>query len=148
MPLAEGKQAREISPGADPIRYNHEFGFAFLRLAEWLRPPEPRHSNQPSVSFSHMPRIVKSAIKRKTWLLLAHARLYIIRRPALRRIISAAFAHYPQLEKSLKQRAMATLSAQSDQAHGAYELAHPTARAQRVYADLKLAMEQRMKGST
>lgn len=90
--------------------------------------------------------MAKSAIKKRSWLLVTHVKLYIVRRPRLKRLVSSVLAYYPNLEKKLQVGTMATASVPSEQPHRAYDLANPTAHAQRIHAELKSAVERRTHG--
>lgn len=80
----------------------------------------------------HMPGAAKEAIKKKLKQLLAHAKLYINRRPGLRRAMLAVLRRFPALDSRLKK------TAKKYEARSSADL---TPRARRIYADLKATEE-------
>lgn len=90
--------------------------------------------------------MAKSAIKKKTWLLVTHVKLYIVRRPRLKRLVSSVLAYYPDLGRRLALGTMAAPSLPREQPHRAFDVDHPTPRAQHIHAALKAAVAQRTQG--
>lgn len=86
--------------------------------------------------------------KKKIRLFLTHAKLYINRRPGLKRVALAGLAPFPALARRLAQATLAASPAQIARPQVATELAHLTPRARRIYADIKIAIENRRKESS
>ncbi|MEN6490076.1 MAG: hypothetical protein ABFD66_14570 [Smithella sp.] len=76
---------------------------------------------------------------------LAHVKLYINRRPKLRKIALAVLTLFPSSGKYLKQATAIQIPVSKIQPSIAPELADLSRRARRIYADLKVAIEERNK---
>lgn len=76
--------------------------------------------------------------------LLAHAKLYINRRPKLRRISLAVIALFPSLKNSLRKAAIMAPQPETQTAHIAYTELPP--RTQLIYSNLKVNIENIRKG--
>lgn len=85
--------------------------------------------------------------KEKLKLILADAKLFIIRRPILKRAALAVLATFPALRSRLKQAKLVASGVQKSQPRIATELSHLSPHARRIYADLKLVRESRRKES-
>jgi hypothetical protein len=83
--------------------------------------------------------------KEKLKLFLARAKLYIIRRPILKRVAVSLLTPFPTFERRLKRATEAAFPVQLAQPRIANELVPLTPRARRIYADLKMAIENRCK---
>uniref|UniRef100_E6QXB2 Uncharacterized protein n=1 Tax=mine drainage metagenome TaxID=410659 RepID=E6QXB2_9ZZZZ len=65
--------------------------------------------------------------------------LYINRRPRLKQLVLVILTLFPALKRRLGQIAVSATAAQRGRSIVAAELAHPTPRARRIYAELKAA---------
>lgn len=77
-----------------------------------------------------------------TWPVIVHARLYIARRPRLKRIAAYVLTRYPGLSKRLRIGAVTVSFSPATPGHGAFNLAYPTRHAQQIHTELKLAIER------
>ena len=96
-------------------------------------------------AFLPSPKVAKSALKTKIKLLLAHAKLYVIRRPKLQRGVMHVLAKFPNLKARLKQASFSRYSEKITKPSIPVELASLTPRARQIYSDLKTAIEQNQK---
>ena len=95
----------------------------------------------------HLPREAKLKSKEKIKLLLAHAKLYINRRPKLRRATIAVLSLFPTLKKRLRRATMDASTAQITQPPIATDLTNLTPRARVIYSDLKAAIQKNNQGN-
>ena len=87
----------------------------------------------------------KSLLKAKIKWVLVHAKLYIVRRPLLSRVVSALIFSFPALEKKLRQITMSELPIHAKYIHSGFDPHSLTKDAQAIYQDLKLAMAEQTK---
>ena len=96
-------------------------------------------------TFSQGPIALKPAIKTKAKLLLAHASLYVNRRPKLKHAALGVLARFPTLKARLKVAMMNRSFAQTTAPTVSIDLANLTPHARQIYVDLKAAIECRQK---
>ena len=87
----------------------------------------------------------KSVLKAKIKSVLVLAKLYIVRRPWLSRVVSGLIYPFPALEKKLRQITMSALPLNANYAHSGFDPHSLTKDAQAIYQDLKLAMAEQTK---
>ncbi|MDD2799971.1 MAG: FkbM family methyltransferase [Methylococcales bacterium] len=93
-------------------------------------------------SAFHLAKVTKrKKNKEKINLLLTHAKLYINRRPKLRRLIFSILARFPTLVGRIRQATGVDSSEQRAFSHIATESANLPPRARRIYADLIAARQ-------
>ena len=87
--------------------------------------------------------MVKAKRMNAPWPLVVHARLYIARRPRLKRVASYMLERFPGLGRGLRLNAQVPpFITSSALHHHAFDLAHPTRSAQQIHAELKSAIER------
>jgi hypothetical protein len=86
-------------------------------------------------------------LKRKNKLkhLLAHATLYINRRPTIRRIALSVLAKHPTLKRRLRLMSTSEIFAQVFQSHITKKPTDLTPRARLIYENLKSTIEKKNK---
>ena len=87
----------------------------------------------------------KSVLKAKIKSVLVLAKLYIVRRPWLSRVVSGLIYPFPALEKKLRQITMSALPLNANYAHSGFDPHSLTKDAQAIYQDLKLATVEQTK---
>ena len=88
---------------------------------------------------------LKQALKVKTKLLLAHASLYVNRRPTLKYAALSVLAYFPTVKARLKVVTMHRSVAQTAAPTDSTDLTTLTPRVRQIYADLKAAIEHQQK---
>jgi len=111
----------------------------------WRLTAPLRMASRAVIAFSQGPKDLKLAIKTKIKILLAHASLYVTRRPKLRDAALVVLAQFPSLRARLKVATMNRSFAQTTVPTVSTDLANLTPRARQIYADLKDAIDRRQK---
>lgn len=87
----------------------------------------------------------KTVLKAKIKWVLVLAKLYIVRRPWLSRVVSGLMYSFPALEKKLRQITMSALPEHAKYIQSGFDPHSLTKDAQAIYQDLKLAMAEQTK---
>jgi SAM-dependent methyltransferase len=111
--------------------------------SSWRLTAPLRMASRAVSAFLQGPKDLKPAIKTKTKLLLAHASLYVNRRPNLRQAALVVLAKFPTLKARLKVATMNRYFEPTTKPTASTDLANLTPRARQIYADLKDAIDRR-----
>jgi FkbM family methyltransferase len=111
--------------------------------SSWRLTAPLRRASRAVSAFSQGQKDLKPAIKTKTKLLLAHASLYVNRRPKLRQAALVVLAKFPALKARLKVATMNRYFEQTTKPTDSNDLANLTPRARQIYADLKDSIDRR-----
>jgi SAM-dependent methyltransferase len=132
---AQAQQASERAANAESAL------ISVHNSSSWRLTAPLRMASRAASAFSQGPKALKPAIKTKTKLLLAHASLYVNRRPKLRQAALGVLARFPTLKARLKVATMNRYFAQTTVPTVSTDLANLTPRARQIYADLRAAIE-------
>lgn len=94
-----------------------------------------------------IPKKAKSKLKEKTKLVLAHLKLYINRRPKLKRIVLATLKTFPALTVRLRKATAKAFTARTAHASTDSLLSDLTPRARKIYDELKSSAEHQSEES-
>ena len=109
--------------------------------SSWRLTAPLRMTGRVARALLQWPKVAKSALKTKIKLLLAHAKLYVTRRPKLRHAALVVLAQFPTLKARLKAATANKSFAQIIAPTASTDLANLTPRARQIYADLRAAIE-------
>ena len=132
---AQAQQSSERTAHAESVL------LAMHKSRSWRITAPLRMTSRVISSFSQRTKALKPALKAKTKLLLAHASLYVNRRPKLRHAALVVLARFPTLKTRLKMAATSRSFTRTTDLAVFPPLANLTLRARQVYADLKTAIE-------
>jgi SAM-dependent methyltransferase len=118
---------------------------AIHNSSSWRLTAPLRKVSRGASAFLRGLRYLKPAVKMKTKLLLAHASLYVNRRPKLRHAVLSVLALFPTLKSRLKVAIMNRSDAQTIAPSVPPDLINLTPCARQIYIDLKAAIEHRQK---
>jgi SAM-dependent methyltransferase len=119
---------------------------AIHNSSSWRLTAPLRKAGRGARAFLRGPRNLKLALKVKTKLLLAHASLYVNRRPKFRHAVLSVLARFPNLKARLKVAILNRSAAQTIAPLVPIDLTKLTPRTCQIYTDLKAAIEHRQKG--
>jgi O-antigen chain-terminating methyltransferase len=130
-------QAQQASERA----VNAAFALAAVHNSSSWRITAPLRMGSRVISaFSQGPKALKLSIKTKARWLLAHASLYINRRPKLKHAALGVLARFPTLKARLKVAMTNRSFAETTMPTGSTLFANLTPRARQIHADLKAAI--------
>ena len=98
-------------------------------------------------AICRLSKLANSEAEARSKLLIAHARLYVIRRPMLKRVALILMAPFFIFKKLVKQKAMDSSSSKINQLSIAAQIENLPPRARRIYFELKVAIENNARES-
>ena len=140
---AKAQQAESIAHQAEAKAQQSEIALcAINNSTSWRLTAPIRMIGSTAKRVFHLPKTKKLKCKDKCKLLLAHAKLYINRRPKLKRFAFAALTRLPVLEAYIR-RITRTGYSKSIYPPVATELTNMTPYARNIYQNLKVALQQK-----
>jgi O-antigen chain-terminating methyltransferase len=118
---------------------------AVYRSKSWRLTAPLRKTGQAVNTFSKVPKDLKLALKGKIKLLLAHASLYVNRRPKLRHAVLGVLARFPTVKARIKVATINRSFPQKTARIATIDLKNLTPRTRQIYAELKAAIECQQK---
>ncbi len=146
---AQAQQASDRAASAEAQAQQAKAAlFAMHRSSSWRLTAPLRIIGRQMKILYQLPKTANSKTKEKIKLLLAHVKLYINRRPTLRRVALNVLVRFPSLARRIRRVTIAASPAQRPLPPVATKLGNLTPRARHIYGDLTAAIENHSKESS